>query len=80
MVDWNIVSKYMIYKKNNLKNFKVIIFYDSFLLNILPLYMELFNEVYMIKNVYSNQLIEMINPDYIFEFRVERFLMQYLYR
>jgi hypothetical protein len=75
IVDWNIISSYVIYKNNNLdtKN-KVIIFYDSFLLSILPLYMELFNEVYMIKNIYDNKLIKLINPDFVFEFRVERFL------
>jgi len=74
IVDWNIISKYIIYKKNINKKNKVIIFYDSFLLSILPLYMELFNEIYMIKNIYNNDLINLINPDYIFEFRVERFL------
>lgn len=75
MVYWNIISKYIIYKKNNFKNFKVIIFYDSFLLSTLPLYMELFHEVYMIKKEYNNKLIELIKPDYVFEFRVERFLL-----
>lgn len=75
LVDWNVMSSYIIYKNNNYetKN-KVVIFYDSFLLSILPLYMSLFNEVYMIKNIYDNNLINLINPDYVFEFRVERFL------
>ena len=73
-VDWNIISTYIIYKYNDNKNYKIIIFYDSFLLSILPLYMELFREVYMIKNNYNNKLIELIKPDYVFEFRVERFL------
>ena len=54
---------------------KVLIFYDSFLLNMIPIYIELFNEVYLIKKVYNNELIQLINPDYIFEFRVERFLL-----
>jgi len=75
IVDWNIISKYIIYKKNNLKKCKVVIFYDSFLLSTLPLYMELFHEVYMIKNEYSSKLIESIKPNYVFEFRVERFLL-----
>jgi hypothetical protein len=75
IVDWNIISKYIIYKNNIDKKNKVIIFYDSFLLSILPLYMELFKDVYMIKNIYNNELIDLIKPDYVFEFRVERFLL-----
>ena len=73
---WKIISKYILYKKNieSDNNFKVIIFYDSFLLQVLTLYMELFNEVYMIKNIYDNNLIELIKPDYVFQFCVERFL------
>jgi len=73
---WNVISKYIIYKKNvnNLPKIKVIVFYDSFLLNILPLYLDLFYEIYMIKQVYNNKFINLINPDYVFEFRVERFL------
>jgi hypothetical protein len=74
---WNIISKYIIYKKNSnsLPKMKVIVFYDSFLLNILPLYLELFYEIYMIKEVYDNKFINLINPDYVFEFRAERFLL-----
>jgi hypothetical protein len=72
---WEILSKHIIYKTNsNTNKLKVIIFYDSFLLSIISLYMELFGEVYMIKSVYDNRLIEAIKPDYVFEFRVERFL------
>jgi len=73
---WNIISKYVIYKKNinNISKKKVIIFYDSFLLNILPLYLELFYEIYMIKEVYDNNFINLIKPDFVFEFRAERFL------
>jgi hypothetical protein len=74
IVGWDIFSNYIIYKKNNDRKHKIIIFYDSFLINILPLYLNLFNEVYLIKNVYSNNLIDLINPDYVFEFRAERFL------
>jgi hypothetical protein len=74
---WNIISKYIIYKKNNnsLPKIKVIVFYDSFLLNILPLYLELFYEIYMIKEVYDSKFINLIKPDYVFEFRAERFLL-----
>jgi hypothetical protein len=76
---WEIISKYIIYVKNdktnnNNKN-KIVIFCDSFFLNILPLYLNLFYEVYIIKSMYSNTLIDLIHPDYIFEFRVERFLL-----
>ena len=77
--NWNIISQYIIYVKNinkyNISKInKVIIFYDSFLLNILPLYFDLFYELYFIKTVYDNNLIDMIKPDYVFEFKVERFL------
>ena len=72
---WNIISKYIIYVKNENKiPLKIVVFYDSFLLNVLSLYFDLFNEIYFIKNVYSNDLIQLINPDYVFEFRLERFL------
>jgi len=74
LANWDIISKYIIYAKNINKNNKVLIFYDSFILNILPLYLEMFNEVYMIKTTYNNDLIDIIKPDYVFEFRVERFL------
>ena len=74
IVEWNILSAHIIYKKNSNCNHKVIIFYDSFLINILPLFFNLFNEVFLIKNVYCEKLINLINPDYIFEFRLERFL------
>ena len=76
LVGWKIISNYIIYvKKNDKIPLKIIIFYDSFLLNILPLYFDIFNEIYLIKSVYSNNLINLINPNYVFEFRVERFLV-----
>lgn len=76
ILHWNIISKHIIFKNNNEcnNNYKVLIFYDSFLLSSLPLYLEMFTNIYMIKSVYSNELIELIQPDYVFEFRVERFL------
>jgi len=75
ILDWNVISKYILYKKNNSKNKqKILIFYDSFLLELLSLYLELFEEVYMVKNNYDNNLINIIKPDFVFEFRVERFL------
>ena len=74
LFDWDIVSKYILYTRNNNLKYKVIIFYDSFLLSTLQLYMELFYEVYCIKSIFRNDIISLINPDYIFEFRCERFL------
>lgn len=75
LISWEILSKNFLYKKNNTENrFKVLIFYDSFLISALNLYLELFQEVYMIKDVYSKEIIKKINPDFVFEFRVERFL------
>jgi hypothetical protein len=73
--DWNVVSKHTFYKKNKLEpGYKVLIFYDSFLISTLFLYLDLFDEVYMQKNVFDQHLVNEIKPDYIFEFRVERFL------
>jgi hypothetical protein len=75
IIDWYIISDHILYKKNNNTiNKKVIIFYDSFLLSTLSLYLTMFYEVYMIKDVYNTNIIDKINPDLIFEFRVERFL------
>jgi hypothetical protein len=72
---WNIISDYIIYKKNIGKvNVKIVIFYDSFLLHILPLYFDLFNDIYFVKNIYNGEIINLIQPDFVFEFRVERFL------
>ena len=76
IVKWdNIISKYLIYIKNSNKiPLKILVFYDSFLLPVLPLYFYLFDQIYFIKNIYSNVMINLIKPDYVFEFRVERFL------
>jgi hypothetical protein len=73
---WNIISKYIIYIKNESLEPKkrIVIFYDSFLLHSLQLYFDLFYEVYFIKNIYDNEIINNIKPDYVFEFRCERFL------
>ena len=72
---WHIISDYILYKKNENKvPMKIVIFYDSFLLAALPLYFDLFDECYFIKNVYNNHLLDLIKPDFVFEFRVERFL------
>ena len=73
---WDIISKYIIYIKNENINpkIKVLIFYDSFLLHSLQLYFDLFYEIYFIKNVYNIETINLIKPDFVFEFRCERFL------
>lgn len=76
ILDWHIISHYILFKQNsNIDNkLKVVIFYDSFLCLALQLYMNLFYEVYFIKSIFDINIINFINPDYIFEFRVERFL------
>jgi len=75
IINWNIVSKYILYKKNNINNnLKVLIFYDSFLLSLLPIIINIFGEIYLSKSIFNSKIIDLINPDYIFEFRCERFL------
>lgn len=75
LLTWEILSNNILYKKNITgNNLKVIFFYDSFLISLLDLYLSTFHEVYMIKEVYDKKFIDIINPDYVFEFRVERFL------
>jgi len=73
--NWSVVSNYIIHKKNKSEpNHVVLIFYDSFLISTLFLYLELFDEVYMCKDLFNTDIVNVINPDYVFEFRVERFL------
>jgi hypothetical protein len=74
--DWDIISKYIIFVENeNIKNNnKILIFYDSFLLHSIQLYFNLFKYTFFSKTCFSHQIIETLKPDYIFEFRVERFL------
>jgi hypothetical protein len=75
-LEWDELSTYILYKKNTNaeNNHKVLIFYDSFLLSTMSLYLNMFNKVYMCKSTFNSDLVNHINPDYIFEFRVERFL------
>ena len=74
-LSWNIVSNYLLYQKNNLEpKIKVLIFYDSFLLHAIDLYLDLFDEVYFSKSIFDIDLVNKINPNYVFEFRCERFL------
>jgi hypothetical protein len=76
ILDWQMISSYILFKKNktSVNNYKVIIFYDSFLLSTFHLYMNLFYEVYCVKNYFNIDIVNLIQPDYVFEFRVERFL------
>jgi hypothetical protein len=75
-ITWPILSSNLIYKKNEGKpKHKCLIFYDSFLISTLSLYLELFEDVYLSKSAFDKELIGVINPDYIFEFRIERFLI-----
>lgn len=75
-ITWPILSSHLIYKKNEGKpKHKCLIFYDSFLLSTLSLYLELFEHVYLSKSAFDKELIGVINPDRIFEFRIERFLI-----
>jgi hypothetical protein len=75
IIDWNIISKFILYKKNkNALKKKVVIYYDSFITSTMGLYITMFYEVYMIKDIYCADIMDKINPDYIFEFRIERFL------
>lgn len=75
-IDWNCISNNILYYNSNeaKTNKKVLVFYDSFLLSSIGLYKNIFKEIYFIKTVYDNNNINKINPDYVFEFRVERFL------
>jgi len=77
VIDWNLVSDNIFYKKTDTFqiNKKVVIFYDSFLLSSIGLYKNLFKEIYFIKNSFNSCLLKKINPDFVFEFRVERFLI-----
>ena len=75
-IEWKTVSEYILHNKNNTGvSAKVLIFYDSYLLNALPLYLNMFTEVFFSKSIYSPHIIELTSPDYVFEFRAERFLM-----
>lgn len=76
ILDWNILSTCMLYIKNDkCVDRRILIFYDSFLLSTMSLYMNIFNETYMAKHTYDPALVDLIKPDFVFEFRVERFLL-----
>lgn len=74
--DWDILGKYIIHNINNksTNKKKIIIFYDSFLLSIIPFLFDIFYKIYLIKHEFSSEIINKIGYDYVFEFRAERFL------
>ena len=76
IVSWNTLSTHIITTKNDKVNnkFKVLIFYDSFLLSTMVLYMETFYECIFIKRPYTIDLVNKYHSDYILEYKVERFL------
>jgi hypothetical protein len=78
MLYYEDIKDKILYCKNNILNKKynrVVIFYDSFLSSTVHLYLSLFREVYMVKSIFKRKIIENINPDFILEFRIERFLL-----
>jgi len=76
MLGWDIVSNNILYYNNISSNikFKSIIFCDSFIIHFIGLFLQTLSETYIIKDVFKPDIIDKINPDYIFEFRAERFL------
>jgi len=74
-VGWPILSSNILYKKNSEKPCKILIFYDSFTVPILPFLINMFGEVYLAKQPFNKILVNIINPTHIIEFRVERFLV-----
>ena len=76
IITWQILSDNIIESKNNNNgnNIKVLIFYDSFLIQIVPLIMKTFKHCFFSKTNINYNLIDKINPNFVLEFRVERFL------
>lgn len=76
IIDWKMLSDNILHTFNDAGiNKKVLFFYDSFLISTISLYMDIFKETYMAKSIYDPSLIKLLEPDLIFEFRVERFLL-----
>ena len=77
---WDIISNYIIITNNEnaLNNIEILIFYDSFLLSTLTLYMKTFKKIIFIKKPYSVSYVNMFKIDYIIEFKVERFLNNFI--
>ena len=76
LLDWPILSSCILFIRNaGAIGKRVLIFYDSFLISTMSLYMNIFNETYMAKKIYDPALVDLVKPDYVFEFRAERFLL-----
>lgn len=73
---WDDFKKFIIYSKNlNSKvNLKVLILHDSFLASTIKLYHNIFRYTYSIRHKFSQELIDFLKPDLIFELKIERFL------
>jgi hypothetical protein len=76
VITWNILSETIISSVcNNIdNNLKILIFYDSFLVSIIPLIMKTFKYCFFSKSHVNQTIVDNVNPDYILEFRIERFL------
>jgi hypothetical protein len=74
LITWDILSENILYQANSGKVGRVLIFFDSFTIPILPLLRTMFAEVYLVKDILSEDLIRRINPTHTLEMRVERFL------
>jgi hypothetical protein len=76
VLSWDIISEYIIITNNNesLNDIEIIIFYDSFLLSSLTLYMKTFRKIIFIKKPFNAEYIDKFNMEYIIELKVERFL------
>lgn len=75
-IDWNIVSKYILHSEQDVGiDKKILVFYDSFSLQILDRLLKISNNVYLMKSSIYYPVINITNPDIILELHVERFLI-----
>lgn len=75
-IDWNIVSKYILHSEQDVGiDKKILVFYDSFSLQILDRLLKISNNVYLMKSSIYYPVINIINPNIILELHVERFLI-----
>jgi hypothetical protein len=76
-LSWNILTNYIIFyhNENSETDYTSIIFHDSFLVKPYKLYINSLSNTFLIKNNFNTQIIDLIKPDYILEFRIERFLL-----
>ena len=76
VLGWNLLRNHVMKFENrhNKSEFVTLIFYDSFLCTSLQLWGLTLSTTYFIKNKFDPYFVEMIKPDYVLEFRIERFL------